>query len=137
MNNTLATEIEIDQPQDEAIRTVEQALAGEGFGVLTRIDLDKAFEEKLGETFRAYSILGACNPGLALKAVTAVPEVGLLLPCNVTVEAVSETRSMVRIIDPGAMLDVGGLGDNPVIGEVASEARERLQRVAASLEGSH
>jgi uncharacterized protein (DUF302 family) len=134
MNNTLATEIEIDQPQDEAIRTVEQALAGEGFGVLTRIDLDKAFEEKLGETFRPYSILGACNPGLALKAVTAVPEVGLLLPCNVTVEAVSETRSMVRIIDPGAMLDVGGLGDNPVLGEVASEARERLQRVAASLE---
>ena len=66
-----------------------------------------------------------------------MPEVGLLLPCNVTVEAVSETRSMVRIIDPGAMLDVGGLGDDPVLGEVASEARERLQRVAASLEGGH
>ncbi|MEE9206999.1 MAG: DUF302 domain-containing protein [Gemmatimonadota bacterium] len=136
MNNSLAIEIEIDQPHDEAIGTVEQALAGEGFGVLTRIDLDKAFEEKLGATFRPYSILGACNPSLALRAVSAVPEVGLLLPCNVTVEAVTETRSMVRIIDPEAMLGIGGLVDSPVIGEVASEAREMLQRVAASLERS-
>ncbi|MEN8145410.1 MAG: DUF302 domain-containing protein [Gemmatimonadota bacterium] len=134
MNSSIATEIELDQPQEEAVGTVEQALAGEGFGVLTRIDLDKAFEEKLGESFRPYAILGACNPSLALRAVNAEPEIGLLLACNVTVEAVSETKSKVRIIDPGAMLSFGNLGDNPAVGEVAAEASEKLQRVAASLQ---
>ncbi|MEZ4417240.1 MAG: DUF302 domain-containing protein [Gemmatimonadota bacterium] len=128
-------EIDLDARGEAAIAQVSAALKQEGFGTLTRIDLDQAFAEKLGITFRPYAILGACNPKLAHQAVTARPDVGLLLPCNVTVEERAEGGSTVRIVDPQAMLGMGGLGDDPVIQGVAREAGERLGRVAEALRG--
>lgn len=117
---------------DAAIERVTALLKDEGFGVLTRIDIDKAFAQKLGVDFRPYVILGACNPQLAHAALSATPEMGLLLPCNVVVEA-TDTGSRVRIIDARAMLQMGGVSDAPAIRELADDASARLDRVAQAL----
>ncbi|MCA9738412.1 MAG: DUF302 domain-containing protein [Gemmatimonadota bacterium] len=133
MSDAPGFEIELALEGEAAVHRVTDALKEEGFGVLTRIDLDQAFSEKLGIDFRPYAILGACNPTLAHRALTARPEVGLLLPCNVTVESTAEGGSLVRIIDPDAMLGVGALASDPDIQAVAREARARLERVAETL----
>jgi uncharacterized protein (DUF302 family) len=123
----------MDREYDEAIEDVTTALKAEGFGILTRIDLDRALKEKLGVDFRPYAILGACNPTLAHQAVSTRPDVGLMLPCNVTVEAAPSGGVTVRIADPEVMMDLGEVGD-PRLQSVAAEAHERLSRVARSLE---
>lgn len=130
---TPGTEIALPLPFEAAIETVTAALAAEGFGVISRIDMDKAFREKIGVDFRRYAILGACNPKLAHRAVSARPEVGLLLPCNVTVEEADGGGSLVRLVDAPAMMGASGLADDPVIAELATDAGERLGRVAAAL----
>lgn len=109
---------------------VVDALKAEGFGVLTEIDVREAFREKLGIEFRPFTILGACNPSLAHRALTAVPDVGLLLPCNVTVAQIEEGVVEVALVDPMAML---GVIRNENLSSVAAEARARLERVAKSL----
>jgi uncharacterized protein (DUF302 family) len=119
---------------DQAVGRVTEALSAEGFGVISRIDLDKAFEEKLGLAFRRYAILGACNPKLAHTAVSARPEVGLLLPCNIVVEETGD-GARVRIVDAGAMMGVGGLSAAPEIRALAEDAAARLDRVATALGG--
>src|SRR5690606_20567519 len=93
----------LPQPYEQALGTVTAALKTQGFGVLTRIDVRATLKEKLGEDFRPYTILGACNPPLAHKALTAAPEIGLLLPCNVTVEQTQPGQSLVRIANPAVM----------------------------------
>jgi len=130
----LGFEVELPMAFEGAIQRVKDALKHEGFGVLTEIDLRAAFQEKLGKEFRPYVILGACNPPLAYAAVTKDPSVGLLLPCNVTVEAIGQLRTMVRLTDPAALLGsvAGRLG--PELREVATDARARMERVAAALE---
>jgi len=128
----MAFEVSLDVGFDEAVDRVEGALKNEGFGVLTRVDIHDAFKEKLGIEFRPYAILGACNPPLAHKALSDWPDVGLLLPCNVTVEAQGE-GCLVRIIDPEAMMQAGGMAGDPTLSEVGSEAKEKLSRVAAAL----
>lgn len=85
---------------DEVIDTVTEALKVEGFGVLTRIDVNNVLKTKIDVDFRPYTILGACNPVLAHKALSARPDVGLMLPCNVTVEQSGEDECLVRFIDP-------------------------------------
>ena len=90
-------------------------------------------KEKLGEDFRPYVILGACNSPLAHRALSHQARAGLMLPCNITVEADPSGGSIVRIADPAVMLKVGGLDQDAVLNEVASEARARLERVAQSL----
>ena len=117
---------------NSAIDRVTAALNAEGFGVLTRIDMDKAFKEKLGVEFRRYSILGACNPKLAHTAVSAVPEIGLLLPCNVTVEDAKD-GVIVRFVDPELMMSTGGLDEVEAIRSLADDAKARLSRAAAAL----
>jgi uncharacterized protein (DUF302 family) len=112
---------------------VIDALKEEGFGVLTRIDVHDAFREKLGLEFRNYSILGACNPPLAYKALSARPDAGLMLPCNVIVEE-NEEGTLVRIVDPMAMMQAGGFEGDPVLKEVGGEAEIRLRRVAQALQ---
>jgi uncharacterized protein (DUF302 family) len=93
----------------QATDQVKDALKQEGFGILTEIDLHAAFREKLGREFRAYIILGACNPPRAFSAINADPAVGLLLPCNVTVESIGEHRTMVRLTNPAALLATASL----------------------------
>lgn len=117
---------------EAAIERVTEALKQEGFGVLTRIDVDKAFKEKIGVDFRRYTILGACNPNLAHTALSARPEIGLLLPCNVTVEQEGDDVT-VRFVDPEMMMSVGDLGQLDVIKTLADDAKGRLSRAAAAL----
>lgn len=132
MGEAIGFEVRLNEGYAEAMERVTDALSAEGFGVLSRIDVHEAFQKKLGITFRPYSILGACNPQLAHQALSGRPDVGLLLPCNVTVEE-SEGGSLVRIIDPAEMMRAGGMDADSVLAKVGREARERLARVAAAL----
>ena len=116
-----------------AMQRTRDALKAEGFGVLTEIDMQAAFKEKLGREFRPYVILGACNPPLAFSALSADPQVGLLLPCNVTVEAADEGETVVRLVDPMRLMAASGFGGSEAIGAVADEAHARLTRVAHAL----
>jgi uncharacterized protein (DUF302 family) len=128
----LAFEVRLDGPFESAIEKVGAALMEQGFGILTRIDVKATLKEKLGVDFRDYAILGACNPKLAHRALSARPEVGLLLPCNVTVEE-ADGGVAVRIADPEIMMAGGGFQDDPTIAGVASEARRLLEQAAESL----
>ena len=129
----LGFEIRLGLPYDAALEAVTVALKAEGFGVLTRIDVQATLKEKLGEDFRPYAILGACNPPLAHRALATDAWVGLMLPCNVTVEAQAQGGAVVRIANPVMMMQSGGLQGNQALYEIASEARARLERVAESL----
>ena len=120
----------VDQDFDQAIETVTEELGKEGFGVLTEIDVQATPKKKLGEDMRPYRILGACNPPLAHQAVTAVPEIGLLLPCNVLVREDDNGKVHVSFMDPGSVL---GLVDNPDVEPLAAQVREKLERVLAAL----
>ena len=120
----------VDLGFDQAIETVTEELGKEGFGVLTEIDVQATLKKKLGEDMRPYRILGACNPPLAHQAVTAVPEIGLLLPCNVLVREDDNGKVHVSFMDPGSVL---GLVDNPDVEPLAAEVKQRLERVLAAL----
>ena len=133
MAEALGFEVALPLAFDAAVATTREALKAEGFGILTEIDLRAAFKEKLGREFRPYVILGACNPPLAFAAVTAEPAVGLLLPCNVTVEAVGEQRSLARLTDPRALLASAPGGLSAALHELATDARQRMERVVAAL----
>jgi len=128
----LAFEVRLATSYGRAIDLVTAALKTEGFGVLTRIDVHTTLKEKIGADFRPYTILGACNPALAHRALSHYAEAGLLLPCNVTVEADGD-GAIVRIADPDVMLSVGGMDQDPALHSVATEARVRLVRVADAL----
>lgn len=117
---------------DQALARTREALQAEGFGILTEIDLQAAFKEKLGRDFRRYRILGACNPPLAFAAVSSDPSIGLLLPCNVTVEEDPAGGTIIRLTDPSSLLGLGA--PSAALGEIAADARARLQRVQATLE---
>ena len=136
MTTGLGFEVRIDAPFEEAIERVTDALREQGFGVLTRIDVRKTLKEKLGEDFRDYVILGACNPKLAHRALSARPEVGLMLPCNVTVENDPHGGVRIRIADPELMLTAGGLEADPEITSIARDAHGLLELAADSLAGS-
>ncbi|MBM4425537.1 MAG: DUF302 domain-containing protein [Chloroflexi bacterium] len=129
---SLGMTVRLHTTYEEAIARVADALKAEGFGVLTEIDVKETLKKKLGVDFRPYKILGACNPPLAHRALEAVPEVGLLLPCNVTVSQADDNSIEVAIVDPMSML---GFVGRPELEPVAEEARARLDRVAASLRG--
>jgi uncharacterized protein (DUF302 family) len=122
--------VRLNKPFDEALTLVTAALKVEGFGVLTEIDVKETLKKKIDVDFRPYKILGACNPPLAYRAFSAAPEVGLLLPCNVTVSYIGDNETEVAIIDPLSML---GFVQHPDLEPVAEEARARLDRVAAAL----
>lgn len=133
MSPHLSFEVELPRAFDDAVGRVKEALEQEGFGILTEIDLRAAFHEKLGRNFRPYLILGACNPPLAFSAINADPTVGLLLPCNVTVESSGDQRTVVRLTNPEALLATAALGTSPELADVARDGRERMERVTATL----
>lgn len=116
---------------ETAQQRVTEALQKEGFGVLTEIDVKATLKKKMDVDFRPYKILGACNPPIAHQALTAVPEIGLFLPCNVTLSYVDEQITEVGIIDPMSMM---GFMQNPALDPLAQDAAERLQRVKEALE---
>jgi uncharacterized protein (DUF302 family) len=130
-NTRYGLRIEVPVDYEQALTQVTGALKAEGFGVLTTIDVKATLKQKLDRDFRRYTILGACNPPLAHRALQAELEIGLLLPCNVIVYETVPGRSVVAAMAPvGAMSVVG----NPALAPVAEEAEGRLRRALASLE---
>lgn len=128
----LGIQVHLDAPYEEAIERVTAALKTQGFGVLTSIDIKATLKNRLDVDFRKYTILGACNPPLAHRALSNELAVGLLLPCNVIVyEDAEQGGSIVSLGDPIAM--IGLIDDNPVLTEVAQDARTRLEKVATAL----
>ena len=127
----LGIQVHLDTSYENAIEQVTAALKEQGFGVLTSIDVKATLKNRLDVDFRKYTILGACNPPLAHRALTAEPAVGLLLPCNVVVyEDEAQGGAIVSLVDPLAMM---GFVDNPALTPIANEARARLEKVAAAL----
>ncbi len=117
-------------PFDQAIARVTEALKGEGFGVLTDIDVAATMKAKLGADFRPYRILGACNPQLAHRALQLEDKIGTMLPCNVVVQQHDNGDVEVSAVDPAASMQAV---DNPGLAEVAEDVRDRLKRVVDSL----
>ena len=115
---------------DETLQHVTDALAQQGFGVLTEIDVAATLKKKLGKDMPPYRILGACNPQFAHRAIELEPEIGALLPCNVVVRVDGEGRTAVEIMDPHAVLQ---LVKRPEVGAIAAEVRGRLEKVLAAL----
>ena len=115
---------------ETARQRVIDALKAEGFGVLTEIDVKDTMKKKLDVDFRPYRILGACNPHLAHQALTLAPDMGLLLPCNVTVAQGEGGEVEVGIIDPKNMME---FVNNPALEPIAAAARDKLLRVAQAL----
>lgn len=121
-----------------AVQRTREALAGQGFGILSEINVRSTFEVKLGadaaEAVGDYVILGACNPTLASRALAAEPDLGALLPCNVVVRRSGDAdRTTVQAIDPQTMVR---LSDNPAVREIADDAEIRLRAALATLDGT-
>lgn len=133
MKEGIAIEVKLEKPFEDAVELVVEELKKQGFGVLTRIDVQAIIKEKLDKDFQPFVILGACNPPLAHRALSEDAVVGLMLPCNVTVEAETGNKSVIRLANPETMMTVGDLKDNEILINVAAEARQRIEKVAASL----
>ena len=127
MNYTLTTTV--TRPFDETVEAVRAALADEGFGVLTEIDLAATLKTKIGVEIAPQLILGACRPPLAHAALQAEPSIGVLLPCNVVIRSDGDVTT-VEAMDPGAMVAMTG---NEGLAEVAADGRGRLERALATL----
>jgi uncharacterized protein (DUF302 family) len=124
----------VDMGYTEALERMREALAEQGFGVLTEIDVSATLKQKIGVDFRPYVILGACNPPLAHRALESEPAIGLLLPCNVVVyEAEDPERTVIAAMDPAAAL---GLADNDDLTEVALDVKRRVQMALEQVEGA-
>lgn len=135
MTDQIGFTVQLKTDFDTAIQRVTDALKVEGFGVLTEIDVKATLKKKMDVDFRPYKILGACNPPLAHRALTADSQIGLLLPCNVVVAQSEKEEGVidVSLVDPISML---GVVTNPDVEPVAKEARAKLERVAEALKNN-
>lgn len=129
MTYYMATKLRISF--DDAIALTEAALKTEGFGIVSRIDIQQTLNSKIGAEFRPYTILGACNPGLAHEALLLEDKVGLMLPCNVIVQQFGPGEIEVAAIDPVASMQAI---DNPELTRAAQTVREKLSRVIEQLD---
>jgi uncharacterized protein (DUF302 family) len=120
----------LNLPYEQAVEQTRAALAEQGFGVLTEINVRDTLKKKLDVEFRPYVILGACNPGFAHRALTSELDIGLLLPCNVVVYEVDAQSSVVEAMDPVAALSLTGRDD---VKAIAEEVKELLRKALASL----
>ena len=120
----------VDLAFDDAIDTVTAKLADEGFGVLSDIDVSAKMKEKLDKDMPRYRILGACNPALAFQAISAVEDIGLLLPCNVLVREDADGQVHIDFMDP---VSVMSLVRDPGVVPLANDVKDRLQRVLETL----
>lgn len=134
MSEPFTFQVVLNVSHDEAIEQVTAALKEEGFGILTSVDVRATLKEKLDADFRPYTILGACNPGLAHRALSSEPQVGVMLPCGVTVEQHGD-GALVSISNPDSMSNLPVLAEDATVMEVAAEARAKLERVAKALMG--
>ncbi|HEM46173.1 MAG TPA: DUF302 domain-containing protein [Alphaproteobacteria bacterium] len=116
----------IDRPFDEAVDHVTEVLQGEGFGVLTTIDVKATLKRKLDVDFRPYTILGACNPGYAYQALQAEDKIGTMLPCNVILQQTEDGRVEVSAVDPIASMSAI---ENPKLAEIAETVQGLLKTV--------
>lgn len=134
MTDHISFQVHLSDEFPQAVEKVKAALQDEGFGVLTEVDVKATLKKKLGEDFRRYVILGACNPPLAHKALQNEPLVGLMLPCNVTVEDAPQGGSLVNLINPHAIVTGHpALADNQALKEVAADAFVRIERAVEAL----
>ena len=120
----------LDMPFDAAVAHVTEALAAKGFGVLTTIDVKATMKKKLDVDFKPYTILGACNPKLALSALQAEDKIGTMLPCNVIVTETAPRKVEVAAVDPVASMSAI---QNPALGEVAGKVRQMLSDAVDAL----
>ena len=128
--SNLGIYVHLNTDYETALVQTIDALKHEGYGVLTEIDVKDTLKKKMNVDFAPYKILGACNPPLAHRALTTAPEVGLLLPCNVTVRQLETGAIEIAMIDPLIMM---GVVENTALKPVADEARARLERAAEEL----
>jgi len=119
---------------DEVVDTTIAALEDQGFGVLSDIDVQATFEKKLGDEFRQYRILGACNPALAQEGLSEEIELGALLPCNVIVYETDDGDIVVSAVDPQQLV---GIADNDALTAIAAEVNDRFERVLAAVTNDH
>lgn len=120
----------LTQPYEAAVTAVRDALAGQGFGILTEIDLKATLKAKLDVDVAPQVILGACRPALAYQAIQAEPSIAAVLPCNVVVRSLDPATTLVEVLDPDAMM---GLADSEALHNVATDAKERLTAALATL----
>jgi uncharacterized protein (DUF302 family) len=120
---------EVDSPFEKVVEVLPPKLEKEGFGVISKIDIGQKLREKLGVDFRKYVILGACNPALALRALSEEENIGLMLPCNVIVYE-KAGKTVVATIRPSTMMSMIG---NPALTAIAEQVEEKLKRVLDSL----
>jgi uncharacterized protein (DUF302 family) len=125
--------VTLDAGFDDSVARTRAALAEQGFGVLTEIDVAATMKTKLDIDMTPYLILGACNPPLAHQALIVDPSLGLLLPCNVVVRTIDATHTLVEAMDPGVMVTATG---NTALEPVAEQARARLTKALADLGGT-
>ena len=128
---TYALGVSVNRPFDPTLAEVREALAAQGFGVLTEIDLAATLMTKLGVVLAPQVVLGACNPPLAHRGLGVEASLGLLLPCNVVVRSLSADETRVEVLDPQTMVAVTG---NPALADVAEDAGTRLRLVLAALD---
>jgi len=136
MNDSFSFDIEVNDPLPQAIEKLTLALKEVGFGVLTRIDVHDVLKAKINVDFQPYTILGVCNPHLAHKALAHNSQVGMMLPCPITLEEKNESTTMIKIGNPDAFIRMAGFADDPVLAQVAEDANRKLGKAVLALQST-